>query len=103
MHYKYIRLQIFFEALFVGLMGYLSGAVLGAVILVYLKNKGIDLSSFSDALEMWGYESVIHGTIKISYFTTTFASIITASLFSILIPLRKIKKLNPIEVIKADK
>ncbi|WP_310442055.1 ABC transporter permease [Sulfurimonas sp.] len=103
MHYKYIRLQIFFEALFVGLMGYLSGAVLGAVILVYLKNKGIDLSSFSDALEMWGYESVIHGTIKISYFTTTFASIITASLFSIVIPLRKIKKLNPIEVIKADK
>jgi len=103
MHYKYIRLQIFFEALFVGLIGYLSGAVLGAVILVYLKNKGIDLSSFSDALEMWGYESTIHGTIKLSYFTTTFASIITASLFSILIPLRKIKKLNPIEVIKADK
>ncbi|MDD5372401.1 MAG: FtsX-like permease family protein [Sulfurimonas sp.] len=103
MHYKYIRLQIFFEALFVGLIGYLSGAVLGAVILIYLKNQGIDLSSFSDALEMWGYESTIHGTIKVSYFTTTFASIITASLFSILIPLRKIKKLNPIEVIKADK
>lgn len=103
MHYKYIRLQILFEALFVGLIGYLSGAVLGAVILMYLKNQGIDLSSFSDALEMWGYESTIHGTIKISYFTTTFAAIITASLFSILIPLRKIKKLNPIEVIKADK
>ncbi len=103
MHYKYIRLQILFEALFVGLIGYLSGAVLGAVILIYLKNQGIDLSSFSDALEMWGYESTIHGTIKISYFTTTFAAIITASLFSIVIPLRKIKKLNPIEVIKADK
>lgn len=103
MHYKYIRLQILFEALFVGLIGYLSGAVLGAVILIYLKNQGIDLSSFSDALEMWGYESTIHGTIKVSYFTTTFAAIITASLFSIVIPLRKIKKLNPIEVIKADK
>lgn len=103
MHYKYIRLQILFEALFVGLIGYLSGAVLGAVILIYLKNNGIDLSSFSDALEMWGYESTIHGTIKVSYFTTTFAAIITASLFSIVIPLRKIKKLNPIEVIKADK
>ncbi|MEK6659148.1 MAG: FtsX-like permease family protein [Campylobacterota bacterium] len=103
MHYKYIRLQILFEALFVGLIGYLSGAVLGTVILIYLKNQGIDLSSFSDALEMWGYESTIHGTIKISYFTTTFAAIITASLFSIVIPLRKIKKLNPIEVIKADK
>lgn len=103
MHYKYIRLQIFFEALFVGLIGYLSGAVLGAVILIYLKNHGIDLSSFSDALEMWGYEAIIHATIKVSYFTATFMAIITASLLSVLIPLRKIKKLNPIEVIKADK
>ncbi len=103
MRYKYIRVQIFFEALFVGIIGYLSGAVLGAIILLYIKNHGVDLSSFSDALEMWGYEAVIHGTIKISYFTTTFAAIIAASFFSILIPLRKIKKLNPIEVIKADK
>ena len=103
MHYKYIRLQIFLEAIFVSLSGYLSGALLGVILLVYLRDYGIDLSAFSDALEMWGYESVIHGTIKLSYFTTTFAAIITASILSVLIPLRKIKKINPIEVIKAQK
>ena len=103
MHYKYIRIQIFLEAVFVGFMGYLSGALLGAILLIYLKDYGLDLSAFSDALEMWGYESTIYGTIKISYFTNTFAAIITASLLSVLIPLRKIKKLNPIEVIKAEK
>ena len=103
MHYKYIRVQIFLEAIFVSLSGYLSGALLGAILLVYLRDYGIDLSAFSDALEMWGYESVIHGTIKLSYFTTTFAAIITASILSILIPLRKIKKINPIDVIKAEK
>ncbi|QOY55257.1 ABC transporter permease [Candidatus Sulfurimonas marisnigri] len=103
MHYKYIRLQIFLEAIVVGLLGYLGGAFLGAILLMYLKDYGLDLSSFSDALEMWGYEAVIYGTIKLSYFTTTFLAIMSASLLSVLIPLRKIKKLNPIEVIKADK
>ena len=103
MGYKYIRLQIFLEALFVSLFGYISGAVLGGILLIYLRDYGLDLSAFSDALEMWGYEAVIYGTIKISYFTSTFIAIISASLLSVLIPLRKIKKLNPIEVIKAEK
>jgi ABC-type lipoprotein release transport system permease subunit len=103
MQYKYIRVQILLEAIFVGLLGYLGGAVLGMFLLIYLRDYGLDLSSFSDALEMWGYEAIITGTIKMSYFTSTFWAIITASCLSTLIPLRKIKKLNPIEVIKAEK
>lgn len=103
MQYKYIRMQIFLESVIVGLLGYIGGALLGAILLIYLRDYGLDLSSFSDALEMWGYEAVIIGTIKVSYFTTTFVAIIAASVLSILIPLRKIKKLNPIEVIKAEK
>jgi len=103
MQYKYIRAQIFLESIIVGLIGYISGAFLGLILLIYLRDYGLDLSSFSDALEMWGYEAVITGTIKVSYFTSTFGAIITASALSVLIPLRKIKKLNPIEVIKAEK
>ncbi len=103
MQYRYIRTQIFLESIIVGVIGYAFGAVLGIVFLIYLRDHGLDLSAFSDALEMWGYEAVITGTIKFSYFTTTFAAIISASVLSVLIPLRKIKKLNPIEVIKAEK
>jgi ABC-type lipoprotein release transport system permease subunit len=103
MHYKYIRLQIFLESIVIGVLGYLSGAVLGAVLLTYLEHYGIDLSAFSDALATWGYEAVIYATIKVSYFTTTLGAIMAASIFSVIIPLRKIKKLNPIEVIKAEK
>ncbi|OHE07285.1 MAG: ABC transporter permease, partial [Sulfurimonas sp. RIFCSPLOWO2_12_FULL_34_6] len=102
MNYKYIRAQIILESLVVGFLGYLLGAVFGAVILIYLRDYGVDFSSFSDALEMWGYEAIIYATIKVSYFTATFIAIITASLLSVLIPLKKIKKLHPIDVIKAD-
>ncbi len=103
MAYAYIRFQIFFEAILVGLLGYLGGALLGTILLIYLRDYGLDLSAFSDALEMWGYEATIMGTIKISYFTNTFLAIMMASLLSVLIPLKKIKTLNPIEVIKAEK
>lgn len=103
MKYKYIRLQIILEAVFVGFVGFLSGAVFGIILLIYLRDVGLDFSAFSDALEMWGYESTIKGTIKLSYFTNTFLAIMSASILSVIIPLRKIKKLNPIDVIKAEK
>ncbi|MFA6138407.1 MAG: FtsX-like permease family protein [Sulfurimonas sp.] len=103
MQYKYIRLQIFLEALFVGLTGYIFGAILGAFLLLYLRDYGIDLSAFADAMQSFGYETTVHGTIKLSYFTTTFLAIMSASFLSVLIPLRKIKNLNPIAVIKAEK
>ena len=103
MEYRYIRVQIILESIIVGFTGYIFGAVFGAILLLYLSNYGLNLSSFADALEMWGYESIIYGTIKVSYFTTTFTAIITASLLSVWLPLRKIKKLNPVEVIKAEK
>lgn len=103
MHYRYIRMQILLEALLVGVIGYLLGGLLGVLILLYLKNNGIDLSAFADGLESFGMNTTIYGHIKLSYFTTTLVAIVTASLLSVWLPLRRIKKLNPIEVIKANK
>lgn len=102
MEYKYMRVQICLEALFVGLAGFASGSLLGLLLLLYLKNYGLDFSDFRDALQSFGYETTIYATIKLSYFTTTFFAIMSASLLSVIIPLRKIKKLSPIEVIKAE-
>ncbi len=103
MPYRYIRYEIILESLFVGLLGFVSGALLGGLLLWYLKVYGLDMSSFSDALEMWGYEAVIYATLKSTYFTSTFFAIIGASLLSVVLPLRKIKKLNPVDVIKVEK
>jgi ABC-type lipoprotein release transport system permease subunit len=103
MHYHYIRLQIILEALFISLTGYILGSVLGLILLMYLQYYGLDLSAFSDALEKWGYEAIIYGTVKLSYFTTTFMAIISAALLSVILPLQKIRQLNPIDVIKAQK
>jgi len=100
--FKLIRLQIFLEALFVGLIGYILGAIMGYGMLYYLLHVGLDLSAYADGLESIGYSSVIYADIKSSYFTSTFIAITGASLLSVLPPLRKIKTMNVIEVIKSD-
>ena len=98
--YRYIRWQIMAEALFLGLTGYIFGLLFGLLILVYLKYYGLDLSIFSEGMSMFGLESTIYATIRSSYFVSTFFAILAASLLSVLLPLQKIKKLNPIEVIR---
>jgi len=102
MPYRYIRLQIILEALSVGVVGYLSGAFLGILGLLYLQHFGLDLSRWAEGMESFGYDAVIYAQIKLTYFSSTFFAIITASLLSVILPLKKIKNLNPIDVIKAD-
>lgn len=102
MSYSAIRLQIFLEAFFVGITGYGLGAILGLLSLLYLRAYGLDMSAYADGLQSFGYSTILYADIKVLYFTSTFYAIIGASLLSVLLPLRKIKKLNPIDVIKAD-
>jgi len=100
MSYALIRRQIFAEALFVGLSGYVIGALTGYAALYYLKVEGLDLSVFSEGLESFGYSSILHASIEIRYFSTTFLAIIAASLLSVVLPLRKIKNMSIVDAIK---
>ncbi len=102
MEYKYIRREVLLEALFVGVVGYVVGAVLGLLSLVYLHHYGLNLSQFSEGLAAFGLDTVLYADISPIYFINTFLAILSASLLSVLLPLRKIKHLNPIEVIKAE-
>ena len=99
--YRYIRLQVLFEAVVLGVSGYILGALLGWIFLEYLKNYGLDLSMFSAGMSMFGLDSTIYATIKPEYFLSTFIAIILASVTSVIFPLRKIKILKPIEVIRS--
>jgi len=100
--YKNMRLQVIIEALILGLGGYIIGAILGGIVLLIMQSYGLDLSAFSDGLEEFGMASTLYATIKSSYFSTTLIAIIIASLLSVILPIRRLEKLNPIEVIEGD-
>ncbi len=99
--YRYIRLQIIFESIFLGLSGYIFGMIIGLTLLNYLKVYGLDLKMFADGMESFGMDSVIYAVIESSYFVSTFIAIILASVLSVFLPLRKIRKLNPVDVIRS--
>ncbi len=49
--YKIVRNQILLEASFLGLIGFIAGAFLGWIILLYMSTWGVDLRAFEAGLE----------------------------------------------------
>ncbi|MFT7823236.1 MAG: FtsX-like permease family protein [Sulfurimonas sp.] len=100
--YRFLRRQVIYEALLLGIGGYLAGVAAGIAILIYLQNNGLDLSRFSAGLEEFGMSSILYAAIEFNYFTTTLAAIVSAALLSVVLPLRRLRKLNPIDVIQGE-
>ncbi len=94
-----IRAIILAESLFMGITGFLAGAVCGGLSLLYFKIYGLDLTLFSDAFEEFGIDAVTYAIIRFDYFLTAFAAVIFATLISTYFPLRILRKSRPIEVI----
>ncbi len=100
--YRDLRLQLVGEALIMSLLGYLLGAVLGGVMLYYLYNTGMDLREFSSGLEEFGFNSIIYADVRVGYFTMTLGVIVAAALLSVIVPLRRLKKLRLLDVIESE-
>jgi len=98
--FKDIAKMIIYESLFIALLGYLIGSLLGFLLLYYLKIVGLDLSSLSDAFAIFGMDSSIRASIKLEYFITPLISTIIATLLATISPIRTLKKRRPIEAIK---
>ncbi len=94
-----IRNIILAESFFLGLIGFVFGSLIGGANLYYFKVYGLDLSAFSDAFDEFGMNAVTYAMIRPSYFITAFVAVLLATFFSVLIPLRVLKKSNPIEAI----
>lgn len=97
--FRDIARLVVYESLLITMSGYLIGAVVGGGLLWYLKIYGIDLSALSDAFSIFGMDSSIHATIKQEYFSSSFLSVLLATLAATVIPIRTLKKRHPIQSI----
>ncbi len=97
--FRQISWMVIGESLFLGIIGYIGGAVLGGATLFYFLKRGLDLSMFSEGLEEFGMDSIIYALVRPEYFIMSFLAVILATLISIIIPLRILKKARPIEAI----
>jgi ABC-type lipoprotein release transport system permease subunit len=95
-----IAKMIIFESLIISTIGYIVGAIFGALALIYLSTYGIDFSAFDDAFLMFGMDPNMKAVIKSSFFTDTLIAIYIATILAVLLPIRTLKKRKPVESIK---
>ena len=96
-----VRKLIILESMLLGLFGLVIGVIVGGGLLVYFTLYGIDLSAWSEGLAMWGVNTTMYATVKLSYFLQAFSSVLLATFFAALWPIRILKKLHPIEAINS--
>ncbi len=98
--YKTVRNQILLEASFLGIIGFIAGAFLGWIFLLYMSTAGVDMRSFEAGLELYGYSAIMYANMHLYYFFQAFFAVFFATLLSVIWPLRKLKKIKPIQVIQ---
>ncbi len=98
--YKIVRNQIILEASLLGFIGYIAGALLGWFALLYMSTKGVDMRAFEAGLELYGYSAIMYANMHLYYFFQAFFAVFFATLLSVIWPLRKLKKIKPIQVIQ---
>ena len=98
--YRIVRTQILLEASFLGLIGYIAGAFLGWLVLLYMSTAGVDMRSFEAGLELYGYSAIMYANMHLYYFFQAFFAVFFATLLSVFWPLHILKKIKPIQVIQ---
>lgn len=97
--FKEVRVMVFAESFILGLSGYLAGSLLGGLTLLYFRSYGLDLTLFSAGLDAFGLDAITYALIKPDYFLTALAAVSGATLVSVLLPLRVLRKARPMEAI----
>lgn len=97
--FRDIARLIIYESFVITMSGYIVGAAVGGGLLWYFKLYGLDLSAFSDAFSIFGLDSSIHAIIRSEYFSSSLLSVLLATLAATVIPIRTLKKRNPIQSI----
>jgi len=94
-----IRNIVLLESFFLGGIGYLAGVALGGATLYYFYVHGLDLTVFSEGLDVFGMDAVTYAMIRSDYFVNALFAVALATFCSVLLPLRILKKARPIEAI----
>ncbi len=98
------RVKVFFmivlETIALALVGGPAGLLIGYITILYFGNNGIDLSAFSDTLQMYGLSEVIYLQLEpVVYWQVPISVAITAILASIY-PAYKAIRLRPVEAMR---
>ncbi|MEW8038390.1 MAG: FtsX-like permease family protein [Candidatus Thiodiazotropha sp.] len=88
------------EAVVIGIVGIVSGILLGYVIVLFTGKYGIDLSILLGSTSRFYVDPLIHPHLKLDHLGITSGVILVASIFAGLYPAWRASKLQPVEAIR---
>jgi ABC-type lipoprotein release transport system permease subunit len=95
-----IFLMIMLETVFLALVGGPAGLLIAWATVSYFAVRGIDLSSFSEGLSQWGYESIVYTALDPKYYIQIAVWVVLTAILSSIYPAIKALRLNPVEAIR---
>jgi putative ABC transport system permease protein len=98
------RVRVFFmillETLFLVMVGCPAGILPGVMTVAYLNRRGIDLSSFMEALSSFGWDFMVYPSLEWTQVLTIIGLVVITALLSSLFPARRALMLKPAEAIR---
>lgn len=102
MNKRRVFAMIMSETVMLSLVGGLAGIIFGVALTYALSRVGIDLSSYSQAWESMGYDSIIYPVITVRDTIVVTIMVIATGIIAAIYPARKALGLNPADAVRID-
>ena len=94
-----VYIMILVETVFLGLVGAPLGLFVGWATIAYYETNGVDLSSYSEGLESFGYSSILYPYLDNSVYLIVTIGVLVTAVLAALYPAYKAVKLRPVEAL----
>lgn len=91
--------MVLLETLYLSIIGSPVGLLIGWLTITYYSQVGVDLSSYSEGLESFGYSSILYPYIEGSAYVTVTIGVIVTAFLGAIYPAWKAISLNPVEAL----